>query len=122
MENFEAQLEKLFQLTKTSKISELSEVLEVSPVTIRTWRTRGKIPETAYRKAKYSDFNKTQNDEVITIEKIKNSLMEGIFSAIKIKAISLEEDAKIGMVADILINELKEKHPSIFKEHKSKAS
>jgi len=51
MADFEKQLEELFKTTKTSKISELSAAIEVSPSTIRTWRGRNKIPESAFRKA-----------------------------------------------------------------------
>jgi len=51
MEDFDKQLEVLFKTTKTIKISELSKAIDVSPSTIRTWRGRNKIPESAFRKA-----------------------------------------------------------------------
>jgi len=52
MDDIEKQIDELFQLTNTSKISELAKFLGVSPITIRTWRTRKKIPSSAFRKAK----------------------------------------------------------------------
>ena len=57
MEDFDKQLEVLFKTTNTSKISELSKALSVSPSTIRTWRGRNKIPDSAFRKADNSAQN-----------------------------------------------------------------
>ncbi|MCP4912162.1 MAG: transcriptional regulator, partial [Oligoflexia bacterium] len=42
---------ELKQLTKTAKITDLSKALGVSPSTVRTWRSREKIPENIFLKA-----------------------------------------------------------------------
>jgi hypothetical protein len=113
MIDFELELERFFKHTNTHKISDLALILEVSPTTIRTWRTRKKIPDTAYRKLELA-FNESEVSGQISIEELKNSLMEGLFTAIQIRAITLAEDAKISLVADTLIKEITENHPLVF--------
>jgi phage repressor protein C with HTH and peptisase S24 domain len=61
MEDFDKQLEALFEATKTIKINELSKAIDVSPSTIRTWRGRNKIPESAFRKAEQIRQNVPKN-------------------------------------------------------------
>ena len=92
MEDFDKQLEVLFQTTNTSKISELSKALNVSPSTIRTWRGRSKIPESAFRKAD----NSAQN----VSEKKTNSQINLPFYAISASAgkgtlVEVEEQANL---------------------------
>lgn len=52
MPNIEEQIAELKNLTETSKIVDLSTALGVSPSTVRTWRSREKIPENIFLKAK----------------------------------------------------------------------
>lgn len=52
MADFEEQLDELKTLTNTHKIKDLSESLGVSTSTIRTWRSRNKIPDDIYLKVK----------------------------------------------------------------------
>ena len=92
MEDFDKQLEELFKITKTSKINELSKALNVSPSTIRTWRGRNKIPESAFRKAD----NSAQN---VSLEKT-NSQINLPFYAISASAgggalVEVEEQANL---------------------------
>ncbi|CAH7387454.1 Transcriptional regulator [Vibrio chagasii] len=51
MKTIDEQITELKQLTKTAKITDLSKALGVSPSTIRTWRSREKIPENIFLKA-----------------------------------------------------------------------
>ncbi len=51
MKTIDEQIKELKQLTKTAKIADLSKTLGVSPSTIRTWRSREKIPENIFLKA-----------------------------------------------------------------------
>ncbi|MGF1716124.1 transcriptional regulator [Photobacterium chitinilyticum] len=51
MKNIDEQISELKSLTKTAKITDLSNALGVSPSTIRTWRSREKIPENIFLKA-----------------------------------------------------------------------
>jgi DNA-binding transcriptional regulator YiaG len=119
MTNFELELERFFKQTNTHKISDLAIALEVSPTTIRTWRTRQKIPDTAYRKLELA-FKEIEGGGQISKDELKNSLMEGLFTAIQIRAITLAEDAKISLVADILIKEITENHKLAFGNEKEK--
>lgn len=120
MDNFEKKLESLFKATKSSNIRELAEVLGVSQTTVRTWRSRGKIPESAIRKAGFSTYQSMNDSQKITIDEMKSSLMEGLFTAIQLKGITVQDGIKIGDVADILMTELQENYPSIFTEEKTK--
>jgi len=54
MPDFEEQLNELKIITKSFKIKDLSKALGVSPATIRTWRSRNKIPDEVYLKAQMS--------------------------------------------------------------------
>lgn len=51
MKTIDEQITELKQLTKTAKITDLSKALGVSPSTVRTWRSREKIPENIFLKA-----------------------------------------------------------------------
>lgn len=51
MKTIDEQITELKQLTKTAKITDLSRALGVSPSTVRTWRSREKIPENIFLKA-----------------------------------------------------------------------
>ncbi|MCG9565921.1 S24 family peptidase [Vibrio chagasii] len=51
MKTIDEQITELKQLTKTAKITDLSKALGVSPSTVRTWRSREKIPESIFLKA-----------------------------------------------------------------------
>ena len=121
MLNFESELDRFFKRTNTHKISDLAAALDVSSSTIRTWRTRQKIPDSMYRKLELS-FEEPNTDETITTEELKNSLMEGLFTAVQVRAMSIEDGVKIGDIANILMTELQEKHSAIFNEKVSKAS
>jgi hypothetical protein len=114
MSDFENELNEIFKITKTSKISELSRVLNTSPSTIRSWRTRQKVPAEIYRKLNLLDVKAGQPSEKKSKEDLKNYLMEGLFRAVQIKGISLSEDARIGSIADILINEIEKSDPEFF--------
>lgn len=113
MKDFELELERFFKHTKTHKISELALKLEVSPTTIRTWRTRNKIPDSAYRKLDMP-FNDQKISDKGSLDELKNCLMEGLFTAIQIRAITLADDAKISLIADILIKEITENNKLAF--------
>ena len=52
MPSIEEQIAELKNLTETSKIVDLSTALGISPSTVRTWRSREKIPENIFLKAK----------------------------------------------------------------------
>ncbi|CCN48923.1 Putative Peptidase S24 LexA-like protein [Vibrio nigripulchritudo MADA3029] len=52
MSQVDDDLRELKKLTNTSKNTDLSRVLGVSTSTIQTWRSRGKIPEDAFIKAR----------------------------------------------------------------------
>jgi len=115
MTDFDLELERFFNHTKTHKISDLALALDVSPITIRTWRTRQKIPNSAYRKLELT-FEKSENTEKLSESELKNLLMEGLFRAIQIRAITLAEDAKINIVADILIKEITDNHQLVLEK------
>lgn len=66
MSNFELELERFFEHTNTHKISDLALVLGVSPTTIRTWRTRQKIPDNIYRKLELP-FNELKSSEQVSL-------------------------------------------------------
>jgi SOS-response transcriptional repressor LexA len=51
LKTIDEQITELKQLTKTAKITDLSKALGVSPSTVRTWRSREKIPENIFLKA-----------------------------------------------------------------------
>lgn len=51
MKTIDEQITELKQLTKTAKITDLSKALGISPSTVRTWRSREKIPENIFLKA-----------------------------------------------------------------------
>ncbi|CAK2041150.1 Peptidase S24/S26A/S26B/S26C domain-containing protein [Vibrio crassostreae] len=51
MKTIDEQITELKQLTRTAKITDLSKALGVSPSTVRTWRSREKIPENIFLKA-----------------------------------------------------------------------
>jgi len=120
METFEQQLESLYTKTKSSKINELCLALNVSQSTIRTWKSRGKIPASAFRKAEFSTYQEKTGQSGVSKEELKNTLMEGLFTAIQIRAITLPEDVKISLIADILIKEISENHQSVFDNEEEK--
>ncbi len=74
-----------------------------------------------YRKLEL-DFENPKKIEKISADELKNSIMEGLFTAIQIRAMAIQDGVKIGDIANILMTELQEKHSAIFKEKDSKAS
>ena len=72
MSDFEEQLNELKILTKTSKIKDLSGSLGVSTSTIRTWRSRNKIPADIYLKAHKDSklYDETKKTTQMTTVKI----------------------------------------------------
>ncbi|WP_087024460.1 S24 family peptidase [Thaumasiovibrio subtropicus] len=52
MKHIDEQIEQLKKMTQTAKNVDLARALEVSPKTIQSWKTREKIPEDIFIKAK----------------------------------------------------------------------
>lgn len=71
MSDFEEQLNELKILTKTSKIKDLSESLGVSTSTIRTWRSRNKIPDDIYLKAQKDSKPHSETGKTIQMTTVK---------------------------------------------------
>jgi ribosome-binding protein aMBF1 (putative translation factor) len=119
MSDFENELNELFKITNTSKISELSKVLNISASTIRSWRTRQKVPAEIYRKLDLLKIKSEKPLENVSKEDLKKHLMEGLFRAVQVKGISLAEDARLIDIAEILIAEIEKSEPNFFiKENK----
>lgn len=126
---FDEKLKTLMALTYSENIEELSIALGVSKGTIRTWRARNKIPDKVINKANLifamgpKDVELDLSKRVTLDSKLseqaayefKNVLMEAIFSAAQKNKISLGSEVKVGEVADIMIEEILEKFPNIFK-------
>ncbi|KXO13304.1 Repressor protein [Moritella sp. JT01] len=71
MSDFEEQLNELKILTKTSKIKDLADSLGVSTSTIRTWRSRNKIPGDIYLKAQKDSKPHDETEYNTQMTKIK---------------------------------------------------
>jgi hypothetical protein len=132
--DFQLIMERLRIATKSKSNAALARTLNIAPSTVGTWTSRETIPyehcvqvsnETGYTldwivsgKGKQEPVQIPYN---INAEEIKSSLMEGLFTAIQLRGITVQDGIKIGDVADILMTELQENHPSIFAEDKTKA-
>ena len=114
MEDFESELKRFFEYTNTHKISELAVALGVSATTIRTWRTRNKIPENIYRKMELSLKNGDNSEEVslpfYDLEAIKeSSSLDGNDKKVKLISINkllLPSNLNINL-SDTFITEVK---------------
>ncbi len=122
-------IERLKLIANSKTNTDLAEKLNTNESTIRSWARRGNVPlEKCLLASK--EFNASvewiltgegsqatnQVTGNVSIDEIKNSLMEGLFTAIQVRAITLADDAKIGLVADILIKEITENHQLVFSD------
>jgi len=132
MGNLEEIILRMKSAANVSSNSELSIVLGVGKSMVSNWRARGTTPyEACYKLTTMFDVEmewliegKTNNSKPSSLSenKLKEAIMEGLFSSTQIRAITLNEDMKIGTVADILMSEIAEKHPEIFEDSKNKTN
>lgn len=105
---FDEQLQGLMELTYSETIEQLIKTLDISKAMIRTWRSRKKIPDRIILQANMI-FAKGSPVVELDISKkvnLKTFIMEGLFSAVKQKNITLSEEVKVGDIADVIISEI----------------
>ncbi len=122
--DFESELKELMKRTGSDNIVDLSMALSVSESTIRTWKNRNKVPEKIIKQSheilrlrlnnKSDSFNGTISGRAVSKEALKNYIMEGLFRAVQGKGMTLAKDARIGSIADILIDEIENSDPHFF--------
>lgn len=135
MDNAQNIVDRIKKATKSTTNTSLAKVLQVGGSTIRTWIVRNSVPlDKCMVVAEQYDTpiewiltgkgerGSDQPSGRISADEIKNSLMEGLFTAVQVRAITVEDGVKIGDIANILMTELQEKHSAIFSEKVSKAS
>lgn len=128
-------VDRMKKATKSTTNTSLAKILNVGGSTIRTWIVRNSVPlekcmvisEQFNTPIEWilkgeNEKESTKVDANISTEELRSSLMEGLFTAIQVRAITVQDGVKIGDIADILMTELQEKHSAIFSEKVSKAS
>jgi predicted transcriptional regulator len=128
---FQRVMDRMKLVTKSNSNAELARNLGISPSTIGTWVSRQSFPyercvQISIKHNVSLDWLVTGKEIIqkaqstLTKDELKNSLMEGLFTAIQVRAMTAESGVKIGDIANILMTELQEKHKVIFNEKKDK--